>query len=1071
MKISDKDLLLAILAMDSYNQGHGSGIEHNQRGADKKIGIATVRDTDIPGGSLDAGFNAASYKIEDGSSIEGLETNDIIISYRGTDNPNANPFNTADGASDLWNGWVSGAGFPAGQSALAFKFFEAVTGVDAFEGEAQDVILTGHSLGGGLAGLVASITGDEGVLFDNMPYAQLATLYAMANAASDASQSIASLFSGEAPENFAWPNADNITNYYLEGEALVYVRSIAHLIWPGLAARVPPILPVAALVEGNALVMESQETTIKIENALELLEFENPINLHSQQLKPIMMFGNDLGETHWHHIVTDLYDAWFNNDVGEAVLGEDGIGIAGGADPASKLRYLIAYSILDEGSLVFGNTGIRAMFDDANELGKLVEDGNLPSVLEDSVSGVTEVIVQFAAQMGLNEVRYQDHQEFSPEKGFLGLDEEQTVLKLDLSRELWNLGGDDPDKQVNIKGVQSIIDSFFGKLPDTEQGPVPEDRSELLAAMALLYGTSETGIVDRIDFALGEGDLTLQLEERGENTGSYNPDTVSVFTALDGNDDITGNSDNNILVGGKGDDRLIGGLGKDIIIGGLGSDVLVDLFAANNDDGSRKNEGDVYIGEQSDKPLLIQFYEWLSGDQPEDSVEYSALSSTEPDVQLFSEGLAIENLEIDATSLGDAEAVKLTIRDLNSGVISSDFLVNIDRVQLSERKDRVAPTSEWLNVPTLIDLGNFATGDISTADWDELDFSALSSGITMVNGTTRNRSEHLPDLVDGTGGVLQELASSLPFLFGFAPDILAFGAQENNNALRFTGAEKIIGSNHSDVLWFGEQSDLDQQLGGWPVDLEKPPFAEIDGGGGNDRIVFLGAEYIGAGELIPEAFGGAERVPNPDTGELEGGSIAATDLRTTIKGGEGDDRLFAFDGTGAETIGGEGRDFLFNTSFKGQIYGDTVDGTDEEFYDPENPSEHSDVFWYWPSPIINDARPNDILQLFGIPLLGGSNAIGGRYVGNGSLAMDWINWTMFYGVTDSGQLLIINAVAQALGIGAREGDPFPAGVMIVENYDFGGFRSAEWGRPQAGDLGFIFQFANDNRHTTYRNAA
>ena len=81
--------------------------------------------------------------------------------------------------------------------------------MDAFEGEDQGSILTGHSLGGGLAGLVASISGDEAVLVDNMPYAQLATLYALAHAAEVSGQSIASLFGDTIPDDFVWPTATN----------------------------------------------------------------------------------------------------------------------------------------------------------------------------------------------------------------------------------------------------------------------------------------------------------------------------------------------------------------------------------------------------------------------------------------------------------------------------------------------------------------------------------------------------------------------------------------------------------------------------------------------------------------------------------------------------------------------------------------------------------------------------------------------------------------------------------------------------------------------------------------------
>jgi hypothetical protein len=45
-----------------------------------------------------------------------------------------------------------------------------------------------------------------------------------------------------------------------------------------------------------------------------------------------------------------------------------------------------------------------------------------------------------------------------------------------------------------------------------------------------------------------------------------------------------------------------------------------------------------------------------------------------------------------------------------------------------------------------------------------------------------------------------------------------------------------------------------------------------------------------------------------------------------LDGGEGDDLVLAWGGKGAITIGGPGRDWIFNTSYGGQIFGDTIDG-------------------------------------------------------------------------------------------------------------------------------------------------
>lgn len=69
-----KDLLLSILAMDSYNQGYGRGLEHDET----QIGSANVLEApeNIDQNSWEnAGFYAVSYNLG----------NETIISYRGTD--------------------------------------------------------------------------------------------------------------------------------------------------------------------------------------------------------------------------------------------------------------------------------------------------------------------------------------------------------------------------------------------------------------------------------------------------------------------------------------------------------------------------------------------------------------------------------------------------------------------------------------------------------------------------------------------------------------------------------------------------------------------------------------------------------------------------------------------------------------------------------------------------------------------------------------------------------------------------------------------------------------------------
>lgn len=160
--MANDDIFLAILAMDAYNRGYSSGIElPDAKGT--QIGSATISKTiaDIVGFSANAeaiGFYAVAYDTPDGT----------VISYRGTDNPTFNPF---DETGDVWRGWLFGTGLTLGtQLTLAQEFYEEVTENNVFEGEGG-ATLTGHSLGGGLAGHIAALSHSQAVIFDHEPFA------------------------------------------------------------------------------------------------------------------------------------------------------------------------------------------------------------------------------------------------------------------------------------------------------------------------------------------------------------------------------------------------------------------------------------------------------------------------------------------------------------------------------------------------------------------------------------------------------------------------------------------------------------------------------------------------------------------------------------------------------------------------------------------------------------------------------------------------------------------------------------------------------------------------------------
>ena len=117
----NRDLFLAILALDSYNRGYGV----NVRGLSEsgKLGQAILRE---PGdgeqeGWQSAGFYASAYQFPVGY-VDGLTG--TVISYRGTNfNINWNPFTFLNSpiVKDVISGWSVGVGLPGQQAALELQ--------------------------------------------------------------------------------------------------------------------------------------------------------------------------------------------------------------------------------------------------------------------------------------------------------------------------------------------------------------------------------------------------------------------------------------------------------------------------------------------------------------------------------------------------------------------------------------------------------------------------------------------------------------------------------------------------------------------------------------------------------------------------------------------------------------------------------------------------------------------------------------------------------------------------------------------------------------------------------------
>ncbi len=251
--------------------------------------------------------------------------------------------------------------------------------------------------------------------------------------------------------------------------------------------------------------------------------------------------------------------------------------------------------------------------------------------------------------------------------------------------------------------------------------------------------------------------------------------------------------------------------------------------------------------------------------------------------------------------------------------------------------------------------------------------------------------------------------------------------------------------------------------------------------------------------------------PKPKPKLIEGVVRADRDYTLTLDAGEGNDWVITILGEKATTIGGLGRDWIYNTSAEGILWGDIansveqadgsriaiVDGQTIEIADD---GSNADNFWYAGDTTIMDAGKDDVLKFFGVTLTGGEvgssawslfagarsgnlmvagtvngltasaaatvNAIRGRS-GRGPIYYDTFLPFMAYTLVDNGNggqdLVITNLVTSV--IGSLFGGTGESTRMIVKDYDMakvGGLTSGfqALGGAKTGDLGMLFRDFN-----------
>lgn len=414
----------AILSMDAYNRGYGASTLVSGNIMGYIATVSNIENQDV------AGFLAVAYS----------NGNERIISFRGTDAPNGNDVS----GSDVLEGWTIGSGNPdAPQGRMAIKFYEMIAGGGDpdfsiyHDTPIFDMSLTGHSLGGGLASFISTITHQEAVVFDQMPgvYAGLIEVgrQQLSELASDG-------YVSARP-----PSVSNIHGFYVSGEVLEHVRSGLLQTIAGVGLQILPgavgtpllqafedagfstssglgVVTTEALIDNTAIdnlgVFGDDFEDFALEEVMG--EIDEAVSLHSQSFMVTMLFGQtEWTRSSWMSGAASIIPHMFSDSIGSSLglsqvvdasetsgnlKGDAQIaaGLATGyATAGDQLATRIAYTAIENGG-PFGSQAIRIMFDDMSDIGEIIE-GSGTGVFEwegllDLADGLGEIIVANAAR-------------------------------------------------------------------------------------------------------------------------------------------------------------------------------------------------------------------------------------------------------------------------------------------------------------------------------------------------------------------------------------------------------------------------------------------------------------------------------------------------------------------------------------------------------------------------------------------------------------------------------------------------------------------------------------------------
>ncbi|BAI95442.1 hypothetical protein Sj15T_32430 [Sphingobium sp. TA15] len=769
----NNNLFLSILAMDAYNRGPGGHrIALNTVNGITQIGDAVILGTSDPNDEVSTGFSAVSY------SYNG----DIIISYRGTDDTNI-----FDPSSDIWNGWSIGAGFIGNQAEQALDYYTEVTGLSS-TATASNVVLTGQSLGGGLAGFVSAVSGSNAVLFDHMPF-----LDAAATKVSNLGTT------GYTDRQFA---------YNVDGEALSALRLFGST-------------PSVEISMGSGFMVAGSELTSS--------SFPGSWYLHQPELMVIAMFGHtEIQDTDWQEAFYYITPTLFDHEVMDTMSGLDPDANDAIYYPYHNQQMLgaIAYSSLDSGALIFGNTGIRALYNDASEFGRAIEAENQSQI--DSFGekmALSSMIVQFSGEVSMNKIVDNNY----IKEGILTV--RNDGLGIVTSDKLWfSYGSLTPTTGVRL-GFDVILGSSLQEIGMSRDGNASID--DVSAWNAISGPLVDTGMANATAFGayLFMSDNASAFHVGEGWAGRLNDYDAIMTIGNSSANTIWGSSRDEVIFGNDGDDVIHGDEGNNYLHGGAGLDSAE--YDAEEEHVAFSMLGvEVFSQEHSDRLTSIEAIN-VHSDFFSLDVYDDIAADTDVSVNVAQTSHAVINV---------SQAYSGMALTLSSGVGTLDDLSTEGSIALNG----------FVNLATVHGSGSDDQLSVSGSD----------------NSEVFGGDGH--DVITGGLGVQN--------LYGDAGDDIIFGGGGNDYLDGGLGNDNLSGGDGADVIWGGPEYDgyydIDHLYGGSGDDIMHAGEAQswVYGEEGDDQLYSGSSDagfYLSGGQGNDQFF------------------VNATD--TEIVGGEGND--------------------------------------------------------------------------------------------------------------------------------------------------------------------------------------